>query len=127
LSTYDGESDSNFWNCAYKIHKVDGVYLVDSVVNGWINNFFPYGRYRDTRHQFVSIQTLGEKSKQGFEPHKIPKGLTRTPFELVDEKGKSHNMHFIGGFVGVTVVDGQYVTPQVGWAVGEIKPELVGK
>jgi hypothetical protein len=33
-------------------------------------------------------------------------------------------MAFLGGFVGVRVIDGEYVTPQVGWGVGEKREEL---
>jgi hypothetical protein len=28
-------------------------------------------------------------------------------------------MRFIGGFVGLTVIGGEFITPQIGWAVAE--------
>jgi hypothetical protein len=85
LKTYEGEKDSNFWNCAYKIHSKEGsggLYDWESkYVNGWINNFFPYNEngYRLKRN-FVNINEIGEVLARGIVLHSFPSGITQTPF-----------------------------------------------
>ncbi len=118
LSVFDGEIDANFWNCSYKINRFGGPGSGSySVVNGWINNFFPYVSDQVSEN-FVSIDKIGAKIDVGLNPHGGPSGMTKTPF-VWDYHGKEFKMEFLGGFMGVALIDGEYLTPHVGWAVGE--------
>lgn len=124
------ETDEFFWTTIYKAH-FGGGSGSHPTVDGWCTNFILHinGEKRD---EFRPLKTLyaaiteQKKSRWSFRNPGVPQtavpvGLSKTPF-VWQYFGKEIKMNFYGGFVGAKFEDG-YVSPVLGWAVGEQSDE----
>lgn len=116
----------DFWQYIYKHWDLRGS-GAHPTVDGWITNFFLYinEKQRDPK-SFRSLETFVAESKQkqghrwhspGVPQKAVPTGITKTPF-IWEYLGDEIPMTFYGGFVGANM-EGEFVTPVLGWAVGE--------
>jgi hypothetical protein len=126
-----GDVDAAFWGSLYKFNSVSG----GAVINGWITAFFPYEKdARSGRATVPSAVLRGDdeaaaqmlyplekhcRETPGFSADSFPSGLSKAPFRW-DYLGRSFDMEFLGGFVGVAQ-DEETLTlrPEIGWAVRE--------
>jgi len=123
------DTDELFWTTIYKAH-FGGGSGSHPTVDGWSTNFFLYIN-DGIRQDFRSLELLYEEASADKEsrrwrwhnpgvPQKaVPVGLSKTPF-IWEYMGKEIPMFFYGGFVGAKFDEETgYVSPQLGWAVGE--------
>jgi Domain of unknown function (DUF4419) len=128
-----GDVDPAFWQSLYKVNDQSG----GPVITGWITAFFPCFKDHETgnaampmaqifghRGDLDSMLYPGEKPKRGWAHgptlQQLPGGLSKAPFRR-DYPGRSFDMAFLGGFVGVAQ-DQETLTlrPEIGWAVREV-------
>lgn len=126
LKTYTGEEvDNIFWYTIYKQWSTGGS-GASTYVNGWITSFFPYINER-RRNSFSSLEMLREDaSKHGgrgpgltgtLDHMDVPNGVSTTPF-IWEYHGQEIPMTIYGGFAGCEM-QGEYIRPVLGWAVGK--------
>jgi len=121
-------TDEHFWTTIYKAH-MGGGSGSHPTVDGWSTNFFLYvndkkrdrDNFRDLNKLYEAIQEQKKKRwsfhNPGVPQKAVPVGVSKTPF-IWEYYGKEYPMHFYGGFMGAKFEDG-YVSPVLGWAVGE--------
>jgi hypothetical protein len=61
-----------------------------TVVNGWVNNFFPYCENKRQSKSFVLINELDKGFEKGLKPNNIPEGVSKTSFKFKTEKKVVH-------------------------------------
>jgi hypothetical protein len=128
-----GDVDVPFWRSLYKLNNQSG----GPYITGWITAFFPYlkdctGQASDPVEGFFGggnswIEKLlypGEENRLVFAPGlptigRFPGGLSKAPFRW-QYLGRSFDMEFLGGFVGVGQDEETLaLRPEIGWAVRE--------
>jgi len=126
------DTDKYFWDTIYKAH-LGGGSGSHPTVDGWSTNFFLYindvirqdknFRPLKTLYEEVSAQQSGHRWHNPGVPQKaVPVGLSKTPF-IWEYLSQEIDMYFYGGFVGAKYDKEEgYISPVLGWAVGE-KPE----
>lgn len=133
ISTYKGEVDKVFWYTIYKQWSTHGS-GASTYVNGWITTFFPYVNDRK-RRSFPNLDELREDASNKdneqdwgwhgprldgtIEIYDVPNNISCTPF-VWEYLGSEIPMSIYGGFAGCEV-DGEYIRPVLGWAVGRAK------
>jgi hypothetical protein len=128
-----GQANERFWQSIYRLDGGSG----GPYTSGWITAFFPYLKdWRTGRasHRNPWLASGGKELQDVLypraksDPHQFahgptteafPGGLARTPF-LWNYLGRSFEMEFLGGFVGVRQeADTLRLRPEIGWAVRE--------
>ena len=128
-----GHANARFWQSIYKLDGGSG----GPYTNGWITAFFPYLKDWQTGQASHKNPWLAQGGKElqdllyppaKSDPHRIgygptteafPSGWARAPF-LWNYLGRSFEMEFLGGFVGVRQqADTLSLRPEIGWAVRE--------
>merc|ERR1719499_2298513 len=121
--------DEGFWNVIYKAcePRMSGQH---ATIDGWVTNFFPYINGEPRGTPFRSLKEMLEKKTEpdrhyfrkrpdGIPQTAVPSGITKTPF-IWEYLGDEIKMTFYGGFVGAKMDDdNEYISPVIGWAVGE--------
>ena len=132
-----GRADRKFWRSIFKRDAVRGGGAEcgrgrEPDVSGWIVAFFPYlkdhsGR-ATVRNPWLSPpgrtwvsgffrSANGRSNGRGLTTDAIPSGLSRAPF-LWRYRHESHEMEFLGGFVGVCQDQASLaLRPEIGWVV----------
>jgi len=121
-------TDKHFWTTIYKAHSGGGSGS-HPTVDGWSTNFFLYinekkqTKFRDLKTLYNDIEEQQKQERRwrfhnpGVPQKAVPVGVSQTPF-IWNYYGKEYAMNFYGGFMGAKFEDG-YVSPVLGWAVGE--------
>jgi hypothetical protein len=128
-----GRVNARFWQSIYKLDGGSG----GPYTTGWITAFFPYLKdWQSGRasHKNPWLAGGGKELQELLypprkrDPHRFghgptteafPSGLARAPF-LWNYLGRSFEMEFLGGFVGVRQeAESLRLRPEIGWAVRE--------
>lgn len=129
--------DDGFWNKIYKNCEphMSGHH---PTIDGWVTHFFPFINGQPRGKPFKPLEEMLKPKPQPDEDNyrfyrrdadgpipqtAVPAGITKTPF-IWEYLGKEIPMTFYGGFVGAKMDDNdEYISPVIGWAVGEDVPE----
>jgi hypothetical protein len=130
----DGDVDGPFWRSLYKYEDQSGC----PGITGWVLAFFPYLKDPRTGAASFPVPWYFERDRGPLERalypddeeeltgtvyspgiSSFPVGLSSVPFRW-DYLGRSFDMEFLGGFVGVAQDEGTLaLRPEIGWAVRE--------
>jgi hypothetical protein len=133
VAASQGQSNARFWQSLNKLDGGSG----GPYTTGWLNAFFPYLKDWQTgldSHRNPSLTKGGTALQELLypppmaDPHRLghgpttdsfPSGLAWAPF-FWNYQGRSFDMEFLGGFVGVRQEAGTLrLRPEIGWAVRE--------
>lgn len=131
IAASQGRVNARFWQSIYKLDGGSG----GPYTTGWITAFFPYLNHWQTGRATQQNPWLAEGGAElqellypsaASDTHRFgngpttdmfPSGLARAPF-LWKYLSQTHEMEFLGGFVGVRQEVGTLrLRPEIGWAV----------
>jgi hypothetical protein len=126
-SDCDGRVDKNFWNDFFKIGAVSGSGGY-TFVNGWINSFFPLTNDKKMSRFCVPYteMTTTATSRGGYDTRDFLAGVGSAPVEWT-RMGVKIPLKFCCGFIGGKIKYENCLKPEIGWWVGEVDQEAVGK
>jgi len=111
----EGKPDIKFWDEMYKQSGGSG----GPYISGWANTLMPYlEHYKGNLIKNQYAEKWDDKKGWGGGPtmDQYPSSLCKVPFKW-EIGGKTHDMEFLGGTVGVHQNDNLSIEPTIGWAV----------
>ncbi len=145
-----GEADPDFWNAACKVVVPRRSGSVQRI-NGWVLSFLPYFKGKPNKampdlEEVLSMmagfrededawkagkrelskaeeEAIDEAKRTSTPVNMLQSGLSKTPFTWVEygKGAREEKMEILSGFVGQHLTAEGYVSPEVGWAVGQLK------
>lgn len=111
----EGNPDIKFWDEMYKQGGGSG----GPYISGWVNTLMPYlENYKGVMTKNQYAENWNDKKGWGGGPtmDAYPSSLCKVPFKW-EIDGRTHDMEFLGGTVGVHQNDNLSIEPTIGWAV----------
>ncbi|CAD8166665.1 unnamed protein product [Paramecium octaurelia] len=123
IQLYQGNVDKVFWNNIYRFQHPDPkIYDVrPGFATGWITYFFPYrvNENADINDKEPFVKNEFSKTWDKFQqiyPEQFPSGVSKAPVTL-EWRHQEIPIQFASGYFGITLIDNEFLKPQLGWAI----------
>ncbi|CAD8104469.1 unnamed protein product [Paramecium primaurelia] len=131
INLYQGNVDKVFWNNIYRFQHPDPkIYDIrPGFATGWITYFFPYKVNENAsindKEPFVKNEFSKTWDKfQQIYPEQFPSGVSKAPVTL-EWRRQEIPIQFSSGYFGITLVDNEFLKPQLGWAIMQLNQSKV--